>query len=259
MGASDFFTIIWVCEARKAVMRAALNLLKPCFELNAKRFTSGFVGLKRSAKAFLGLKRSACGFLGLKRSAKAFTLAELLIALAVLGVIATFTIPKVLQSQQDERYNAIAKESAGMISQAYSVYVAEHGAQANNSLMTPAELTPYLNFVKVDTATTMDNKYTQGSVACSSTYVCLKLHNGALLMYDVSNTFDYYSTTAGLNPPFLWFVLDPDGVNSGTTNGAGKSVGFILYNTGRLETNGTCPPSYGCSSSLDPPWFRWEH
>jgi prepilin-type N-terminal cleavage/methylation domain-containing protein len=45
----------------------------------------------------------------------AFTLAELLIALAILGVIATFTIPKVLQSQQDSKKTAIFKETIAAI------------------------------------------------------------------------------------------------------------------------------------------------
>lgn len=40
-----------------------------------------------------------------------FTLAELLIALAILGVIATFTIPKILQAQQNQEKHAIYKET----------------------------------------------------------------------------------------------------------------------------------------------------
>lgn len=39
-----------------------------------------------------------------------FTLAELLIALAILGVIATITIPKVLTAQQDSKRSAVIKE-----------------------------------------------------------------------------------------------------------------------------------------------------
>ena len=51
-----------------------------------------------------------------------FTLAELLIALLILGEISTFTIPKIIYSQQNQKYNAIAKESAAMISAAYQQY-----------------------------------------------------------------------------------------------------------------------------------------
>ncbi len=43
------------------------------------------------------------------------TLAELLIALALLGVIATFTIPKILNSQAPQRKMAIFKESIAAI------------------------------------------------------------------------------------------------------------------------------------------------
>ncbi|HEY9745532.1 MAG TPA: prepilin-type N-terminal cleavage/methylation domain-containing protein [Oculatellaceae cyanobacterium] len=48
-----------------------------------------------------------------------FTLAELLIALSILGLIATFTIPKVLVAQQDMTYRANAKDVAAAISAAY--------------------------------------------------------------------------------------------------------------------------------------------
>jgi prepilin-type N-terminal cleavage/methylation domain-containing protein len=41
---------------------------------------------------------------------KGFTLAELLIALALLGIIASFTIPKVLESSTNAKYKAMAKE-----------------------------------------------------------------------------------------------------------------------------------------------------
>jgi prepilin-type N-terminal cleavage/methylation domain-containing protein len=46
-----------------------------------------------------------------RKSQLAFTLAELLISLLILGVIATFTIPKILSASQNNQKNAIFKES----------------------------------------------------------------------------------------------------------------------------------------------------
>lgn len=46
---------------------------------------------------------------------RGFTLAELLIALGILGVIAAFAIPKVLSSQQDSKRKAIFRETIASI------------------------------------------------------------------------------------------------------------------------------------------------
>ncbi len=46
-----------------------------------------------------------------------FTLAELLISLAILGVIATFTIPKILTTQQNGQRIAVFKETYATLSQ----------------------------------------------------------------------------------------------------------------------------------------------
>lgn len=83
------------------------------------------------------------------RIAIGFTLAELLIALGILGVIATFTIPKVLSAQQETQKKAIAKEVASMITGAYQLYVKDNGYSTSIS---GASLVPYLNYVRIDTS-----------------------------------------------------------------------------------------------------------
>jgi prepilin-type N-terminal cleavage/methylation domain-containing protein len=192
-----------------------------------------------------------------------FTLAELLIALAILGVIATFTIPKVLQSQADSKYKAIAKEAAASVSDAYQAYKLKNTVGAGFTL---ANLTPYLNYVKVDSVTTLDELYgTAGTMDCT-TYLCLRLHNGSMLDGD-GTTFGGTGTTN-----MIYFAIDPDGklTEPGSpATGTGKKILFILYYNGRMTTMGQCLP--GSTSTYwtpgtcpdpagypDPPWFSWN-
>lgn len=162
-----------------------------------------------------------------RQASGGFTLAELLISLAILGVIATFTIPKILNSSTNGQNAAVAKEIASMISGAFSVYT------LNNTLAsstTAGVLTQYMNYVSQDTSSTFSDL--PACTATASHIICLKLHNGGVLQYDDRNTFG--GTTSG---DAILFNVDPDG--SGATGGAT----FVLYYNGRLSTRGIGAPS----------------
>src|SRR5688572_16992107 len=102
----------------------------------------------------------------------AFTLAELLVALFILGVIATFSIPKVLTAQQDGRYKAIGKEAAAMIAGAYSAFQLDNSVSGSTASQT---LTAYMNYVSTTTAA-IDSLYgwTTASCTVASGNVCLR-------------------------------------------------------------------------------------
>lgn len=145
-----------------------------------------------------------------------------------------------------------------MISGAYQAY-----KQSNSitSGMVPADLSPYINYVSVDTASTpMDNEYSLGTHNCNNARPCLHLHNGAVLYLDS----DSFGGTASTN--LILFDLDPDGkVTDGTTNGPGKAMEFGLYTTGRLiDHSGALPGSatssgaYNANAGRVPPWFSWN-
>jgi len=191
-------------------------------------------------------------------AATGFTLAELLISLAILGVIATFTIPKILSTQQNSQYNATAKEAVSAVAGAYTLYKQNYTLSSSTTF---GDLTPYLNYVKLDSSGALiDDLYTHSTADCDtgSFHYCLRLHNGATLMYFYDN-FGGTGTTNG-----IFFNVDPDGmVTDGTTNGPGKAIQFWLYYNGRISSSAqivanTCSSS-GCHSpgSVDPPWFQW--
>jgi len=186
-----------------------------------------------------------------------FTLAELLISLAILGVIATFTIPKILTAQQNSQYNAKAKEAAAMISAAYESYKQQGNTPNTNT--SAGNLTPFMNYVAVDSSSSIDLMYTDTTRACTGGYGCIKLHNGGMLLWASGGFMGTASTNA------IYFYFDPDGiVTDGTTNGPGKSTCFWLYYNGRITSyaNLTAGTIYaggtaGPNSSYDPPWFQW--
>ena len=185
----------------------------------------------------------------------AFTLAELLIALLILGVIATFTIPKVLQSQQSGEFKSKAKETVAMISGAYEAYKQENNI---TSSLVSGDLTRYMNYVNVKNSGATDKWETDGgSNNCGTAFwKCIALHNGAVLGY--TNTENMSCTT---NNCAIYYHLDIDGVSNGVNN----SVVMFLYSNGRITSWGTLAPGtvndgggYGPIPSYDPPWFGWN-
>lgn len=185
-----------------------------------------------------------------------FTLAELLIALVILGEIATFTIPKILMAQQNQTFNVRAKEDATTISAAYQQYILANGPSSSVSL---SSLTTYLNYVALDSTSIIDSGLNNTSLNCSS-WKCYRMANGSTLAFDAGQTFGATDSLA-----VSYFYVDPDGAYSGTTNGNGKSIVFFLYYNGRLTTQGTATDNshdvwgtvYHPASSIDAPWFQW--
>jgi prepilin-type N-terminal cleavage/methylation domain-containing protein len=188
-----------------------------------------------------------------------FTLAELLIALAILGVIATFTIPKILSAQQNGQKVAQAKEVAAMISGAFQKAKLDGVVSSSTK---SSDLTPYMNYLSIDTSGKVIDAPVLGTTAtCDSSNPCIKLHNGGYLWLFDGATF---GGTTSLN--CLAFIFDPDPSNNTTSTADGplKAVQFQLYYDGFLTTRGQAKTgstnSVGGSfgpGGFDPSWFTW--
>lgn len=189
------------------------------------------------------------------RAVPGFTLAELLIAMAILGVIATFTIPKVLQSQSDQKFKAIAKEAAGTVSQAYYVYKMSNTVSATTQIQ--HIFNNSLNYMRLDTTSTVDGSPNDASNthACTGTNLCYKLHNGAIIW-----TYELWFDGTN-NTNVVYFTLDPDGQQTNRKD----SLTLMLYYDGKIRTwpsvisNSHCSDgNLGPNPTGDPSWFSWN-
>lgn len=184
------------------------------------------------------------------KHARGFTLAELLIALLLVGLIVSFTIPKVLQASGYTKYNAITKEMVGAISGAYMAYKQDNIVLATTK---STDLIPYLNYIKQDTSTAVVGFAYN---TCSSADPCLWFANGALVQLE-RTSFAGTTTLNAINMSIL-----PDGTKA---PGDGTDlVGLFLYYNGRITTSGKCLPNSVTSDgtwnpdpSSDPTWLSW--
>jgi type II secretory pathway pseudopilin PulG len=187
-------------------------------------------------------------------------LAELLIALAILGVIATFTIPKILNAQRSEQYNAAAKEDISAMISGFQQLKTSGNLSANTTM---GDFTPYMNYVSTDSSGTwsMDSVPTLTTIPCDANhYICIKMHNGSMIAYRIDVSFGGTNTTNAMH-----FVIDPDGhVTDSTTDGPGKAISIFIYYNGRLADEGNIAAgtqnsaaSYPADPAKVPSWFHW--
>ena len=179
------------------------------------------------------------------RALLAFTLAELLIALAILGVIATFTIPKILDSGSSSERNSIALETVATVTGALQNARLDGSLSAATKMM---DLTQYMNYVRLQTTGSVDDAPTYGTFSCSAgNHGCTVLHNGGVLFYltDAQPSAVFGGTTA---TDYVTFGVDPDGTANGQT-----ATSFVIFYNGRLTQWGI----YSGVPARDASWFSW--
>jgi prepilin-type N-terminal cleavage/methylation domain-containing protein len=187
-----------------------------------------------------------------------FTLVEVLITLAILGIIATFTIPKIVYTQQDQKFNAVAKEDIMMIAQAHKILQAKG---LLTSTVSGADFTPFMNYLTIDTSGVLiDGVFGNTTTACSATRPCIRIANGSVISYRSTSNYGGNSAVNAIH-----FSIDPDGkVTDGTTNGPGKKLSVFIYYDGRITDVGNAlvgttsnDSSYVADPAQVPPWFSW--
>lgn len=82
----------------------------------------------------------------------AFTLAEILVTLGIIGIVAALTIPNITKKYTERAIITKYKKMYSTISNAYNIAIVEHGDPANWGIEDRAEflnrITPYLNILE---------------------------------------------------------------------------------------------------------------
>jgi prepilin-type N-terminal cleavage/methylation domain-containing protein len=144
------------------------------------------------------------------RSLQGFTLSELLVSLAVLGLIAAFAIPKVLTAVGTSSARAIGGELIATVSQAYEALRSDRNGSLSRSTK-GADLVGKMNYKTSVTATGV---------------VTVTFPNGGTIQY--KPTDDFSDGTKGV----IGFNIDPDGGTTSTSQYGPASV--YIANDGRF-------------------------
>jgi len=149
------------------------------------------------------------------RSLQGFTLSELLVSLAVLGLIAAFAIPKVLTAVGQSSSKAIGRELFGLIAESYDAVKANNVGNVPRSTSS-AQLVGNLNYARQVT--------TAGNGGATTNHVVFQ--NGSVLAYVPTDTFADSGTVGRVG-----FTIDPDGPGATSANGP---VTIYLGGDGRI-------------------------
>ncbi len=207
------------------------------------------------------------------RSTLGFTLSELLVSLAVLGLIAAFAIPKVLSAVADSSTKAIGKEAIGVISSAYDSLKAENDGFVARSTTMP-QLVARMNAERDLTGAPLTAAVGPAPTGATNG---LLLQSGGVIFYNSADTFARNGTQEGT----MAFQIDPDGngnfgritvflafdgrlwvANENYTGGVGPAVASPFndqYNVAADALAGglTTIPSPDSGVGTDTTWFEW--
>lgn len=177
----------------------------------------------------------------ISRPDKAFTLAEVLIALAIIGIVAAMTIPTLVNNYQEKQTVSRLTKAYGMISNAYQMAKIDNGElsswgftnnsqspdYANNAFIFWEKITPYLKINKekaVQNANKFEYKryYLSGEVNNNNVSVLIHLADGMTLSGGwISNFACNDKTLCGD------FFIDINGMTN-SPNTIGKDI-FYFY------------------------------
>lgn len=207
---------------------------------------------------------------------KAFTLAEVLITLGIIGVVAAITIPTLMQNIQNAQFKTAWKKEYSVLSQASQRYLQDNSTTFLGVTNYANVFKDYLHIVQYcDTHASaqgcwitsgqnhyLDPAYLTGIAGIPNNYTNQDLGSGqGLILADgtLISTRGYASATCnGINGECGWILIDVNGANKPNTVGKDIFGIWVLPNkiapmgydgdTGFGFKNSCSDTGYGCSA-----------
>ena len=184
------------------------------------------------------------------RKAAGLTLAEVIIALILLAVLASILMPPQLINTGEAKLLNQTKETGAELSLAYTSFAS---LQDPTYATTTANVTGRANYIRIVTDSSQNIQVrfrvadgapdqgcdsTSGTLCtsqCTAVKPCLVMQNGGLVQYDADANFNAIAFPAPPPPPYnryaLRFLYDPDGSTAVQT-----ATAFYLFFGGRVST-----------------------
>jgi prepilin-type N-terminal cleavage/methylation domain-containing protein len=159
---------------------------------------------------------------------QAFTLSELLVSLAVLGLIAAFAIPKILNAVTERTARTAAIEAGSTLGAALVSFYADKQLLATTS-ETSVDILTKVNYAREVTGVTLTAGPGQGvgSTCDGTTIHCVAMHTGTIIATKVGDQLK--SMTPGRRGTVV-YLIDPDGT------GPNDPVQYIFSRDSKLYT-----------------------
>ncbi len=193
----------------------------------------------------------------------AFTLAETLITLGVIGIVAAMTIPTLVQNYQEKVFVTSAKKFYSLISQAVQLAVIDNGLPENWDLSDPENmikpLMPYLKITDYCTSTNGKVCYNKKTYKKNGEYFGagivfggIDYNHPAFRLSDGTNVGTYTTPGSAINSTVRGeYIVDVNGEKE--PNIYGKDI-FVFY----LANNGTIKPYGTPNIDIANPWYAFD-
>lgn len=141
----------------------------------------------------------------------AFTLAEVLIMLGIIGVVAAMTIPTLMNATQDKEFKTAWKKEFSALSQALAQMANDNGGSIEGAFSTSAEIRDkfagYLIKSKLcddsysESCWSVDSKFWNGTTNVMATGPAIIMNDGALILFQLSSS----ACTQGMGTPVAFY------------------------------------------------------